>query len=520
MTKYRIYGLCALLLITLGFFLRLSIYQADHGLWLDEANTAQKIYIYDLSKIAQIKGSPYSTGHAYPIGFMAALKVSVLIFGTFNLVLRLFPVLCSLTAILLFWKLGGPLFPKPLALLPLLLFCTNTTILQHSSELKPYASDVLAVIILLNLFIKYSQRKYLFKDAAFFSAAGFIVIYFSFPAIPILLASAGILFIDDIRRKKWDTARMWGGLLTVWGVGLSIFYLYSLRFVMKETQLFQYWAPNFFPWSSDPFENLRWIASSTGILMNHLQCPQLITFLFIALGLFVVFKKNYRIGLLLCVPLCTVFLLAIFKFYPLHGRTTTFLIPNLILVFSYGMSFFFIKEASLIRKILGTIALITVLITAFVPLRKLSSIGAHSEDMRMLLQYLHKNFVESTDGLVINNNGHYTFTYYSHFFAPVPSLTNVYVACDSVEHVKERRCVGLVNSGNGGLSLMCLPFPEIQNNTTDGQKKERFWILLSHYQPQLKDFLNEFFEQAGYVLKETTQQEENFLLLYMKQRNE
>ncbi len=510
----------ALILIGAGFFLRLSIYQAGHELWLDEANTARKVCAFNLSEIAQLKGSSYHTMHSYPIGFMTVLKVFVNFFGPYESVLRIFPFLSSLAAIVIFWKLTRRLFLGSFFLLPLVLFCVNPSILEHSSELKPYASDVLTTLILTFLFMNYCKKTTSAKDFLVFSGIGLIMILSSFPAIFILFGSAGLLLIDGTVRKNWQMVRLWSSLLISWGSGLYAYYSLSLKFFIGDNRLFESWSSSFFPWSASISENLYWILNSLETILNYLTCPAAFALGLCLLGIIALFKKDRGTALLILSPFLTVFFLSFLKRYPLHERTVTFLAPYLIILFSAGLESLTLKFKTRSRafRLFGASLIVYALCVSMTPLSHFQNIGAHPEDMRELLQHLDKNFSSSTDDFIVNDSGSYAFNYYSRFLLQTFPAENIFVSSDLLGEKNGNLSLVLQSAASKNLLVMDLPVRNDLNGSKTKKGRDRVWVLLSHYKEEVRIFLTDFFEQNDYVLKETSAQEGSLLLLFVQKK--
>ncbi len=516
--KSIFYNAFILSVVALGFFLRFSIYQAGHELWLDEANTAHKICAYDLGKISRLDSSSYDQMHAYPIGFMATIKMLVKQKGPFENVLRLFPFLCSLTALVFFWRWSLQLFPTAYRLPAVLLFSVSTSILAHSSELKPYASDMLSVILVSYLFFKHSQGARPLREIILFGLIGLVVILLSFPGIFVLFMSAGMLLLKDIFQKNWKTAKIWGGLLTAWGIGFICYFFLSLRFFLGDQRLFESWAGSFFPWSASIYKMLEWTFLCWKTILAHSGSEPLASAILGIMGIWLLFRKDLNALLIFIAPFLSVLILSILHLYPIHDRTTTFLAPYLIILMTYGAISLFEKPGGGIKKTAGLILLAVVITSSVIPLKNYRSIGANSQNIREMVPYLYSHF-EAGDGLMMNDSAKHGFNYYSRFRNDTLPVTRIYLTYDRLETVDKSRCLALLETPSERFYAMCDPsLEERKGKAPDdySHRPKRLWLLLSHYQQEVKDFLVTFLTGSDYILEETVQKENTFLLLFKR----
>ncbi len=164
------------MIIFLGVALRLAQYLANRSLWLDESYIALNIVQRSFSQLF----GPLDYHQVAPIGFLLIEKVAVQAFGNTEYALRLFPLLCGIVALFLFYKLAPSYLAPRAVTLGLGLFSIADPSIYYSSEVKQYSSDVTVALILYLIAIRYwEQEKPTFGHKAIFGIVGSIAIWFS-----------------------------------------------------------------------------------------------------------------------------------------------------------------------------------------------------------------------------------------------------------------------------------------------------------------------------------------------------
>jgi hypothetical protein len=97
-------GLVLASLVTIGIALRLWQYLADQSMWFDELSIARNISERSLS---QLLTQPLGYAQTAPLGFLTAVGISSNVFGPSDLALRVFPLVCRLAVLVLFWRVAA-----------------------------------------------------------------------------------------------------------------------------------------------------------------------------------------------------------------------------------------------------------------------------------------------------------------------------------------------------------------------------------------------------------------------------
>jgi hypothetical protein len=345
-----------------------------------------------------------------------------------------------------------------------------------------------------------------------------MVILLSFPGIFVLFMSAGLLFLKGIFQKKWKDAKIWGGLLIVWGIGFICYFLLSLRFFLGDQRLFESWANSFFPWPANINRILEWTFLCWKTILTHSGSNPLASAILAVMGSWLLFRKDLNALLIFTAPFLSVFILSILHLYPIHDRTTTFLAPYLIILMTYGFVSLFKNPGNRIKKNTGFILLAVVIASSVIPLKNYRSIGSNSQNIREMIPYLYRHF-EAGDGLMMNDSAKHGFNYYSRFRNDTLPIAGIYLTYDRLETVDKSRCLALLETPSERFYAMCDPSLEQREGKAPddyAHRPRRLWLLLSHYQQEVKDFLIAFLTGSDYTLEETIQKENTFLLLFKR----
>jgi len=132
------------LIIAFGVAVRLVEYLSNRSLWADEAVLALNIVNRSYLELLQ----PLDYDQGAQIGFLMVEKFAVQILGNNEYALRLFPFICGVGSLFLFYELGKKWLLKSGVTISLLLFACLKYLVYYSAEVKQYSSDVTITILL------------------------------------------------------------------------------------------------------------------------------------------------------------------------------------------------------------------------------------------------------------------------------------------------------------------------------------------------------------------------------------
>jgi len=169
----------AVVLVAANLAWRAVRYFLAMPIWGDEAFVADNLLSRGWSDMVR----PLEYGQFVPLLFMwIELGISKVL-GFSECAVRLFPFLCGLASMLLLWQFAARTLDRRAALLAIGIFAASYYPVRHAAEVKPYAGDLLAALVLIHLAWSLYQRP---GSAArwlcliVLTAAG---IWFSYPSV-------------------------------------------------------------------------------------------------------------------------------------------------------------------------------------------------------------------------------------------------------------------------------------------------------------------------------------------------
>ena len=330
-------------IIALGIALRLDQYLFNRSLWLDEAFIA--VNFLD-SSFLDLLQPPFDYSHSIltPLGFLLTSKLSINLFGNSDLVLRLFPFLSSVIALILFYKVACGYISKHAVPLALSFFALSSSLLYYSSEFKQYSTDVLVSVSLLYLYQYIKNNPLDRKRLIILALAGIAATLFSHPAAFVLAAIGGHLIISYALEKQWRQAFSVTGVSFIWFVSFLGFYLIAMGGGVESSPIGEYLVHLWQSWNSfmpSPFSEagMWWLVKNFVHMFRYpaeFEVAKITAALFI-IGFLAMFLKQRAKLLLLISPIIITLLISYFQQYPFHGRMILFLLPILYLIVAEGI---------------------------------------------------------------------------------------------------------------------------------------------------------------------------------------
>ena len=327
---------CLLLFVFIGVGFSLYNYCNNRSLWADEAQLALNISHKNWIQLLR----PLDMNQVAPIGFLFTQKLLINILGDHDWVLRLMPFVAFLISIPLLIRIVQIKFNSDsLAFFTAALFVLNSSILYYSSEVKQYSIDVLITVWIWYTLVKYDSLKTA-KAVLIVSMVGVVGVFFSNVAIIILFTSGILLLFQQlIEHKKFNLVVFIP--LFFWSISFSVYFLLFIKNHPSKEFMTHYWdARKSFP----PHQILSpafrlFLFRKAQILFSSFSDIRFGWFVFIAffsIGITSLLKKIEV--LFFCIaPLFIHFILSYFRWYPFETRLMLYLIPMMILVFSFGL---------------------------------------------------------------------------------------------------------------------------------------------------------------------------------------
>jgi hypothetical protein len=318
------------LIICTGIFLRANGYLHNPSLWLDEAGLALNILDRNFLELA----APLDYTKASPLLFLWAEKLASVIFGPSELSLRFFPFICGCLSIPLMLKVARQYLSKWTALGVTALFACSDPLIHFSSELKHHGTDLFFALSILYTFQNYYSKR-TFKTAMFFAAVGAVALWFSFPALFLLIGMTVCLLGSS---RTFSDLRSRLALISAWAVSYASLYAIQFSHLSGQLRLLDnYGIAAFAP--AEPGEFFSWLPHALDEF-SHAALGQHMPLLVLALsliGLASMIKKQTSSAFILGFPILLTVVLSRFHLYPVVGRLLLFLVPSVLILMGTGI---------------------------------------------------------------------------------------------------------------------------------------------------------------------------------------
>jgi len=429
----------------------------NRSLWHDEARNALDIVNQSLLELIE-KGT-----YTAPVGFLIVEKMFIQIFNNSDYIFRLFPLLCGIISLFLFYRLAKYVLKTDAALLALVLFAILNNLIYFSSEVKQFSSDVAITLLLYITSFHIESKKLDSLWIALFGIVGGIAVWFSHPTVFILAGFGFCLSLFHLYKQDFSRVGRLGIVYLIWMISFSAWYLfiYIERFAQKSAVI--WWTSALMPFPPNNFPDLMWFwitflgifKNPAGFLLTILPVLCFIT------GSISMFFKNRKVLFVLIAPIFITLLASGLQVYPFPGnfllfgvdgsvhlaRTTLFIVPVLLLIIAEGAKQIY-RNSKLMRAIIFGLLVIQPFYTAAYHLLKPRTF----EEIKPLLIHF-RNHRQPEDLLYVYWGSTAAFKYYS-------------------EQYGIKRDDAILDDGGPYLK---------EFNKLHGNK--RVWILFSHIHP-------------------------------------
>jgi hypothetical protein len=334
--------------LVLGIVLRLVRYLQLFPLWCDETMLAANLLDRKWPDLAQ----PLAYRQVCPLGFLVLEWAVVRLLGFSEPVLRLIPVLCAMASVPLLHRLARRLLgtATPATLLTVALFAVAEGPIRFAAEVKPYATDLLVSLVLLNLMVGWRDDRERRRGFWFLAGVAPLAIGLSLPSVFLIGAIAIVGLWELLRRRAAGALLAYGGFLA--SAGIAVTTMAAIGQYQSSpgdrTYFLKFWAAGFPPSLSDPGSLVGWlIRAHTGPMFalfpvgGYGQAWLSASFF----GSFIVgavaLSRRERGGApLLVLPFLMTLLAAMLRRYPygMSVRVTQYLVPATILLAAAGLA--------------------------------------------------------------------------------------------------------------------------------------------------------------------------------------
>ena len=185
MNKKSLFIVFAILIMAVGFIIRVTLFMSGRALWHDECSLAINILTRNpfqfLSPLEHLQSAP-------PI-FMGLTKILTYIFKTNEYSLRIIPLLASLGSVPLFFLLSTKIFRKKYTqLIAIFLFVINFQLTYYAQEFKQYSLDTFMTILCIYLLSHKELKTMSIRNTILYGIIFALIPLISFPSAFVLIA--------------------------------------------------------------------------------------------------------------------------------------------------------------------------------------------------------------------------------------------------------------------------------------------------------------------------------------------
>jgi 4-amino-4-deoxy-L-arabinose transferase-like glycosyltransferase len=505
------------LIIALGFVLRLDQYLFNRSLWLDEAFFV--VNVVDRTFLELFKAPLEYSGHIMPPGVLVMAKLSITLFGNSDFILRLFPFLCGVLSLVLFYQLAKVYISEKAVPLALFFFAISGTLIFYSSEFKQYSSDVMIVIALLLLVAHLQGNTLTFARLFILTIVGTLAVWFSHASV-FILATIGIyLILPYLLNKQWQTVIELAAVYWIWLLSFAILYFLIINIeTPTNAWMHEFWTiHNAFMPSPFSVEGIQWFYDRFLLTMKNpgsLNNVQLAGCLVI-MGCITMLANRKGTLFLLTLPVFIALIVSSFEKYAFHTRLLLFLMPALYLIIAEGIVQLQVKLLAYPKTSIVTIAIQIILFLSIIdfPLYKRSV----RQEIKPVMEYVQEN-KQANDVIYLYYWAEPAFRYYANFYdfnyddchiiTPLP--TNKYTK--EVDYSRNKRNLKPVRVNETQCILGISEYFGGSKRELD-KLRGRVWFIFSHVGGHRRELFVKHLDKRGTRLDEK-RQPGVFLYLY------
>lgn len=441
------------IIIAAGIYIRVVQYIANRSLWFDEAMLSLNIVNRSFHGLLQT----LNFHQAAPIGFLFLEKLAVSVFGPNEYSLRLLPLLSGVIALFVFYKVCKLYIKEKAIPIAVLLFSISYPLIQYSSEVKQYSTDVCVALILYLIASPFFSKENGNENYIIFGFVGGLSVWISFPSVFILAGVGSIIFILYLYSGKSKEIKKLTATYIFWIINFAIVYYLSFYNILSQKDLVNAWKHSFAPSPFVSFSKFKWYFNyfcfGNFYYFFGNRGYMIAAFLFF-IGFAKIFtEKNVKLAAIFS-PIIFLLIASALHKYPGGARLALFLISGIILIASEG-------ALDLISKYSGNIAVLVLSIfiaffsypiydalkTVVVPIQR--------EEIKPAMKYISENF-KKDDTIYIYYGAVPAFRFYSEKF-----------------NIDKNKCIEGSSAGSDDWNIFLKEIEKLRG-------KKRVWVLFSH----------------------------------------
>ncbi len=263
-------ALATFIVLMLGLFWRTLRYALGFPLWGDEAFVAVTLLERDFAGLSR----PPEFYQIVPPGFLCGEWLMVRWLGAAEWPLRLIPYLAGVASLVLFRRFCRDVSSGRTTLLAVAVLAASFYPVRHSTEVKPYAVDLLVSLLLTAIGWAVFRRPESVRRWFALIATAVLAVWYSYPAVFPAGAAAMLLGLRVARARSLRAAALWAAYCALLAVSWAVVYVQfagpQARAAAFLTEL-KTWR-DAFPPISEPWRLPGWLIEvHTGLMLAYPQ---------------------------------------------------------------------------------------------------------------------------------------------------------------------------------------------------------------------------------------------------------
>lgn len=326
--------------VAAGLCLRLMQYIPNPSLFLDEAMLAGSIVN---RSVADLIGMPLQYDQVAPPLYLLATKGAGFLFGYSEYALRSVAMLSSIVALILFVRLSQLTLNGFAVPFGVFMFSISPALVNYSTMIKQYSSDVLAAVALSIVAIRLIESRFLMRYVLQAALLGTLAVWFSQASIIILAALAPVIIWTSFRTRGSHAVVASLSVALVWCVASSFSVFWARRMMTPATHniMKAYWASGFMPFPPRSLSDWVWPwRIIRGLYWNALNLWGVASLALVAsIWGMVSFWRRGRTdaAMVLCSPVVLAAAISAARLYPFSGRLVLFILPAMVIALAEGI---------------------------------------------------------------------------------------------------------------------------------------------------------------------------------------
>jgi len=348
-------------ILIFGILLRLTYYFQDYDLIIDEANIARNLFERNFAALFW----PLSYEQYAPPVFLWIEKCFTLLMGYGEKALRLYPLLCGIASLFVFYKILSRRLPIHAYWYPLALFSMGNIYIKYSAQVKQYMPDLLIALLLIwAALIIDTEKMKKSKFILFWSGAGSLAVWSSMSSV-FILAGIGCYYGWQCWKKNvgkliwpiWIPVFIWIGQFL-------IYYVLVLKAQISSDYL-QHYHDDYFLFLF-PSGSAEWRHNGTRLLsvMSQMGGFTVIALVFntllLGIGVYQIIRKKTGWIWLFGFPIVLVVAAAALRQYSLIERLILFMLPLGLVLTGFGMETIMQQKNKIIKVVICIVSLVVI----------------------------------------------------------------------------------------------------------------------------------------------------------------